>query len=68
MHAANQPNDAVAVLELCPKGRPMANQALFEGLIYDEYDQPVRVSHVGEEAYYVVDDEGFPVETDVGIT
>jgi hypothetical protein len=37
----------------------MANQALFEGLIYDEFDQPVRVAHVGDEAFYVVDDDGF---------
>lgn len=37
----------------------MANQALFDGLIYDEYDQPVKFTRVGDEAFYVVDDEGF---------
>jgi len=37
----------------------MANQALFDGLIYDEFDQPVRTAVVGGEAFYVVDDEGF---------
>jgi len=37
----------------------MANQALFEGLIYDEYDQPVKIARVGDEVFYVVDDEGF---------
>ena len=37
----------------------MANQALFEGLIYDEYDQPVNITHVGDEVFYVVDDQGF---------
>jgi hypothetical protein len=37
----------------------MAKQALFNGLIYDEYDQPVNVTHVGGEAFYVVDDDGF---------
>jgi hypothetical protein len=37
----------------------MAHQALFEGLIYDEYDRPVTVKRVGDEASYVVDDDGF---------
>lgn len=37
----------------------MSRQALFEGLVYDEYEQPVSVSHVGGEAHYVVNDEGF---------
>jgi hypothetical protein len=37
----------------------MANQALFEGLIYDENDHPVGTTHVGDQASYVVDDEGF---------
>ena len=37
----------------------MANQALFEGLIYDEYDQLVETKRVGNEASYVVNDEGF---------
>ena len=29
----------------------MANQALFEGLIYDEYDKPVQVARVGNEDF-----------------
>lgn len=37
----------------------MARQALFAGLIYDERDNPVAVSMVGENAFYVVDDDGF---------
>ncbi len=32
---------------------------LFEGLIVDEYNHPVAVAYVGEEACYVVDDAGF---------
>ncbi len=37
----------------------MANQALFEGLVYDEFDQPVKTKRIGDESFYVVDDEGF---------
>ncbi|MFN2118712.1 MAG: hypothetical protein ACK2U0_20090 [Candidatus Promineifilaceae bacterium] len=37
----------------------MANQALFEGLIFDEYEQPVETTHVGDQASYVVNDDGF---------
>ena len=37
----------------------MANQALFEGLVIDEYEQPVSVKLVGGETFYVVDDDGF---------
>lgn len=37
----------------------MANQPLFQGLIFDEYDQPVDVTIVGEEPMYVVNDAGF---------
>jgi hypothetical protein len=37
----------------------MANKALFEGLVIDEYDRPVSVSIVGEETFYVIDDDGF---------
>jgi hypothetical protein len=37
----------------------MANRALFEGLIVDEYDQSVTVSIVGNETCYVVNDRGF---------
>ncbi len=37
----------------------MARKALFAGLVVDENDQPVGVSMVGDEAFYVVDDAGF---------
>lgn len=37
----------------------MAQQALFEGLVYDENDRPVSVKAVGGQATYVVDDDGF---------
>jgi hypothetical protein len=33
--------------------------ALFSGLVVDELDQPVDVTMVGDESFYVVDDEGF---------
>lgn len=42
-------------------------KALFNGLVVDEYDQPVGSAIVGEEPMYVVDDDGFhrhvPAET-----
>ena len=37
----------------------MANQPLFQGLIFDENDQPVEVVNVGDEPCYVVNDAGF---------
>lgn len=37
----------------------MAQQALFGGLVYDEYDNPVMTVVIGGEAQYVVDDDGF---------
>lgn len=37
----------------------MAQQALFEGLVYDENDRPVMVKFIGGQANYVVDDDGF---------
>jgi hypothetical protein len=37
----------------------MVYKPLFKGLIFDEYDQPVDVSIVGEEPCYVVNDAGF---------
>jgi hypothetical protein len=37
----------------------MARAAVFAGLILDENDRPVDVTHVGPDAYYVVDDDGF---------
>jgi hypothetical protein len=43
------------------------NKPVFEGLIVDEFDQPVEVAYVGDEACYVVNDAGFrrhiPAET-----
>ncbi len=37
----------------------MSSNALFEGLVVDEYDRPVEVKQVGDECFYVVDDDGF---------
>jgi hypothetical protein len=37
----------------------MANQSLFQGLIFDEDDQPVDATMVGDEPCYVVNDAGF---------
>jgi hypothetical protein len=37
----------------------MAKQTLFEGLVYDEQGEPVTTAVIGNEAYYVVNDEGF---------
>lgn len=37
----------------------MAEKALFEGLVYDEYENLLAVTHVGTEAFYIVDDQGF---------
>jgi hypothetical protein len=37
----------------------MARHALFSGLVVDEDDNPVPVATVGNEAFYVVDDQGF---------
>ncbi len=37
----------------------MAQKPLFEGLVYDEFDNLVEVSYVGDEPFYVVDDAGF---------
>lgn len=37
----------------------MANRAMFEGLICDENGNPVIVAYVGDEAFYVVNDNGF---------
>ena len=37
----------------------MAKQALFEGLVYDELEALVETTVIGEEAHYVVDDDGF---------
>ena len=37
----------------------MARQALFAGLVFDENDNPVDITFVGDELFYVVDDAGF---------
>jgi hypothetical protein len=37
----------------------MPRQALFAGLVIDEFDQPVEVALVGDEPCYVVNDAGF---------
>lgn len=37
----------------------MAQQALFEGLLYGEDGEPVTVAYVGGESQYVIDDDGF---------
>lgn len=37
----------------------MPRQPLFTGLVVDEYDRPVGITHVGEEPCYVVNDAGF---------
>ncbi len=37
----------------------MASKALFGGLVIDEWEQPVEVTTVGGEAFYVVNDAGF---------
>lgn len=37
----------------------MSQHALFSGLVVDELDHPVSSTLVGNEAFYVVDDEGF---------
>lgn len=37
----------------------MTSQALFSGLIVDEFDNPVETVYVGSEPMYVVNDQGF---------
>jgi hypothetical protein len=37
----------------------VAQRALFQGLVIDELGEPVQVSQLGDEAFYVVDDAGF---------
>jgi hypothetical protein len=37
----------------------MARTAMFGGLVFDEGGSPAEVTWVGEDAYYVVDDDGF---------
>jgi hypothetical protein len=37
----------------------MAMKAIFEGLVFDENENPADVRNIGDEAFYVVDDDGF---------
>lgn len=37
----------------------MGQQAMFDGLVYDEYENLLETSLIGGEAQYVVDDDGF---------
>lgn len=37
----------------------MARRALFDGLVYDEQESIVETAIVGDEAFYVIDDNGF---------
>ena len=37
----------------------MSNKALFAGLVVDENGQPLEVTYLGDEAQYVLDDNGF---------
>ncbi len=37
----------------------MPKQALFAGLVVDEFDRPVETAYVGDEPCYVVNDAGF---------
>lgn len=37
----------------------MARQALFAGLVYDEFDNLVETAVIGSDAHYVIDDNGF---------
>ncbi len=37
----------------------MARKAVFEGLVYDEFDRPVQTGWIGSDPVYIVDDNGF---------
>lgn len=37
----------------------MSRQALFQGLVFDEYDHPLGIGMIGNEPAYVIDDAGF---------
>lgn len=37
----------------------MARTAMFAGLVFDEAGEPAEIAYVGEDACYVVDDDGF---------
>jgi len=37
----------------------LPKKAVFEGLVYDEFDRPVQTGWIGSEPCYIVDDDGF---------
>jgi hypothetical protein len=37
----------------------LPKQAVFDGLVYDEYDHPVQTGFIGTDPCYIVNDEGF---------
>jgi len=37
----------------------MTTKAVFQGLVFDDNDQPLSTTFVGEEACYVINDDGF---------
>jgi hypothetical protein len=41
------------------KGNQVAYQALFSGLVVDEFNNPVATTTVGSDQFYVIDDDGF---------
>ncbi len=41
------------------KGQPMSRTALFAGLVFDEKNNNVENINIGDEAFYIVDDDGF---------
>ena len=45
----------------------MSHQALFAGLVIDENDRPLEVVMVGNEAAYVIDDDGFRRHIDAAV-
>jgi hypothetical protein len=45
----------------------MARQAMFAGLVYDEYERLAETAVVGNEANYVIDDDGFHRHIDAEI-
>jgi hypothetical protein len=37
----------------------LTGKPVFEGLVYDEYDNPVEIGWIGSEPCYIVNDDGF---------
>ena len=37
----------------------MPTKAVFEGLVFDEFDRPVQTGWIGSDPCYIVDDDGF---------